>query len=224
MKKTIRIATYNIQHAMTGEATIAAVLRGLDADVAGVQEVDFCNTRSGGRDQPALLAGLSGMPYYRYTNAVDFRGGGYGTLILSKHPILTYETIPLPSGNFEPRAVGHAVLDMDGTRVDFFNTHLSYEDGAPRAEQFKTLAALLRPCRRYILTGDFNVDDLGEFAPVGAALVVNRKERVIGSFIESDAPIDNILFSAGFAEVEAGRVEQAGSDHYPVFATVTMDV
>ena len=223
MKKTIKIATYNVQHAITGEATIAAVLRGLDADVAGVQEVDFCTDRVGGRDQPALLADLSGMPYYRFTRAVDFRGGGYGTLILSKHPILAYETVPLPSGPYEPRAVGHAVLELGGTRVDFFNAHLSYEDRAIRTVQFRALAALTKPYRRFILTGDFNVDDLGEFDPVGAPLAVNREERVIGSFIESDAPIDNILFSAGFAEIEAGRVEEPGSDHYPVCATVTME-
>ena len=93
-----------------------------------------------------------------------------------------------------------------------------------RAGQFRALAALTKPCRRFILTGDFNVDDLGEFAPLGAPLVVNRAERAIGSFIESDAPIDNILFSAGFTEVEAGRLNVTCSDHYPVFATVTMDV
>ena len=223
MQKTVKIATFNIQHAMQGEEKIAAVLRGLDADAVGVQEVDFCNSRSGGRDQPALLSDMAGMPHYRFTPAVDFRGGAYGTLILSKHPIVEYETIPLPSDNHEPRAVGHAVLDIDGERVDFFNTHLSYESGALRARQFGALAALIKPCRRYIVTGDFNVDDLEEFAPLGAPLVINRKERVIGSFIESDAPIDNILFSAGFTEIGAGRLNVACSDHYPVFATVAAE-
>ena len=224
MRKQIKIVTYNIQHAMAaGEAKIAAVLRAAGADVAGLQEVDYCNDRSGGRDQPALLSEMAGMPYYRFTRAVDFRGGGYGTLILSKYPILAYETIPLPSGRFEPRAAGHAVLDIDGERVDFFNAHLSFENGALRAEQFAALAALTKPCRRFILTGDFNVDDLGEFAPLGAPLAINRAGRAIGSFVENGAPIDNILFSAGFAEVAAGRVDETYSDHYAVFATVTME-
>ena len=220
MQKTVKIATFNIQHAMQGEEKIAAVLRDLDADAVGVQEVDFCNSRSGGRDQPALLSDMAGMPHYRFTPAVDFRGGAYGTLILSKHPIVAYETIPLPSGKYEPRSVGHAVLDLEGERIDFFNTHLSYESGELRARQFMALAAQIGPCRRFILTGDFNVDDLDEFAPLGAPLAINRKERVIGSFIASDAPIDNILFSAGFAEVGAGRLCATCSDHYPVWATV----
>ena len=223
MKKTIRIATYNIQHAIPGEEKIAAVLRELRAAVVGVQEVDFCNSRSGGRDQPALLAALSGMPYYRFAPAIDFRGGTYGTLILSKYPVLDYETIPLPAGNCEGRAVGHAVLDVSGTRVDFFNTHLSYEQKSLRAAQFDKLAALVAPCRRYIVTGDFNTDDFAEFSPVGAPLAVNRQTRRIVSFPGDGSAIDNILCSAGFAEIEAGRVEATCSDHHAVFATVAME-
>ena len=143
-------------------------------------------------------------------------------MILSKYPILRYEPISLPSSEYEPRSVGHAVLDIEGTQVDFFNTHLSYESSAVRARQFGALAALLTPCRRYILTGDFNVNDLDEYAVLGAAVAINRKERVIGSFIESDAPIDNILLSAGFAEIAAGRLPAVASDHYPVWAEVKL--
>lgn len=222
MKNAFRIATYNIEHAAAGEKNVAAVLRELNAGVVGIQEVDLCNSRSGGRDQPALLADLSGMPYYRFAPAIDFRGGAYGTLILSRYPVASFEVVPLDAEGYEGRSVGHAVLDIEGTRVDFFNTHLSYENSGVRARQFGALAELLKPCRRFILTGDFNVEDLDEYAVLGAAVAINRKERVIGSFIANDAPIDNVLLSAGFAEIAAGRLPAVASDHYPVWAEVKL--
>lgn len=218
----MKIVTYNIQHAITGEEAIARVLKDLSPDVVGMQEVDCRNARSGGRDQPALLAKLSGMPHYHFAPATAFRGGEYGHLILSKYPIVRAETVPLPSDAHEKRAVGHAVLDVGGTEVDFFNTHLSFEDKATRTRQFAALADLLSPCRRFVLTGDFNTGDFSEFASLGAALMTNRAGRVIGTFVESNDPIDNILLSIGFVEQAAGRAEVHASDHYPLWADVTL--
>ena len=218
----LRIATYNIKHAAEGEDKIAGVIRAMDPDIVGIQEVDYLNTRSGGRNQPKLIAEAAGMPYYKFCRTIDYKGGQYGTLILSKYPITEYETVKLDASTYEGRAVGHAVIDVCGIRLDFFNTHLSYEDKAIRTVQFEKLSQLLAGCRRFALTGDFNTPDFDEFTGLGAAVMINRTERVIPSFPSSGKPIDNIILSEGFTEENAGRIEESYSDHYPVYADVVL--
>ncbi len=218
----LRIATYNIKHAAEGEDKIAGVIRAMNPDIVGIQEVDYLNTRSGGRNQPKLIAEAAGMPYYEFCRTIDYKGGQYGTLILSKYPITEYETVKLNSSTYEGRAVGHAVIDVCGIRLDFFNTHLSYEDKAVRTVQFEKLAQLLAGCRRFALTGDFNTPDFDEFTGLGAGIMINRTERVIPSFPSGGKPIDNILLSEGFTEENAGRIEESYSDHYPVYADVVL--
>ena len=49
------------------------------------------------------------------------QGGQYGTLILSKYPIVSSEVIPLESWDKEARSLGHAVIDLGslgGFRVE----------------------------------------------------------------------------------------------------------
>lgn len=217
----LTVATYNIKIAGQGEDNVAAVIREMGADIVGLQEVDYLTKRSGKRDQPALIAAAAEMPYYRFTHATDYSGGQYGTLILSKYPILQYETILLESGEYEQRAVGHAVLDVNGTSVDYFNTHLSYEDKETRSTQFVTLAVLLSRCKHWVLTADFNTEDMSEFAGLGAKLMINRADRKMTTFPGKNRAIDNILCSAGFAEVSAGTVTNSYSDHYALWAKLT---
>ncbi len=221
-KITLRIATYNIKHATEGEEKIADVIKTIGADVVGVQEVDYLNTRSGSRDQPAIIAKAAGMPYYRFTRSIDYRGGQYGTLILSKYPIVEYETVELYSAEYEGRALGHAVIDVDGVRLDFFNTHLSYEDTAVRAEQLRQIFLETLDCRRFCLTADFNTGVFTELYVIGAQTLVNDYGRELVTFPSSGKSIDNILLSAGIELGERGTVTESYSDHRPLWADVTI--
>ena len=221
-KITLRIATYNIKHAAEGEDKIADVIKTIGADVIGVQEVDYLNTRSGNRDQPALIAEAAGMPYYRFTRSIDYRGGQYGTLILSKYPIVEYETVNLYSAEYEGRALGHAVIDVDGIRLDFFNTHLSYEDTAVRAEQLRQIFLELSDCRRFCLTADFNTGVFTELYVTGAQTLVNDYGRELVTFPSSGKSIDNILLSNGIELAGRGTVTESFSDHLPLWADVEL--
>ena len=220
MPKTLRIGSYNIKHAADAKLnlkTIANVIKEAKLDIVGVQEVDLRTSRSDRVDQPRMLADLAEMPYYVFVRAIDYQGGQYGTLILSKYPIVSSEVIPLESWDKEARSLGHAVIDIDGRQIDFFNTHLSYEDKTLRTLQFFEVSEKTDLCKDFILTGDFNTADFNEFAILGANLI-NNQFRFYPTFPGGNSAIDNIVYTDSFKEVASGTVTQSYSDHYMLWA------
>ena len=220
MPKTIKIGSYNIKHAADAKLnlkTIAKVITENDLDIVGIQEVDLRTRRSNGIDQPRMLADAANMPYYVFVRGIDYQGGQYGTLILSKYPIISSEVIPLESWDKEGRALGHAVIDIEGFKFDFFNTHLSYEDKTLRGLQFAEVAEKTKACESFILTGDFNTADFTEFTVVGGNLI-NNAARWYPTFPGGNSAIDNIVFTDRFKEITSGTVTQSYSDHYMLWA------
>lgn len=218
----LRIVSYNIrnghdvQHDMS---LLAADLLTVQADIVGLQEVDVGTARVGGRDTLAELAAAAGFPYYHFCHAIDFEGGEYGTAVLSRYPITEFQTIRLPSpGAREARSVGHACLDVDGTRVDFFNTHLSCESDTLRALQLAELAELTAKHRAWILTGDFNTARLALFDCLGAADMANPNRYA--TFPESGEGIDNILCGTPWHIVDTGTLQNRHSDHLLLWAQI----
>ena len=220
MPKTLRIGSYNIKHAADANLnlnTIAQIIKSQKLDIVGIQEVDYKTTRSKKVDQPAVLAEYAEMPYYVFVRAIDYQGGEYGTLILSKYPIISSEVIPLESWDKEGRALGHAVIDIGGKTIDFFNTHLSYEDRALRTLQFFEVSEKTDLCENFILTGDFNTADFSEFGVLGANLL-NDTFRFYPTFPGGNSAIDNIVYTDSFKEIASGTVTQSYSDHYLLWA------
>ena len=220
VKMTLRIGSYNIKHAADASLnlkTIAKVITDANLDIVGIQEVDYRTKRSNGIDQPRMLADAAGMPYYVFVRGIDYQGGEYGTLILSKYPIVSSEVIPLESWDKEGRALGHAVIDVNGFQFDFFNTHLSYEDTSLRKLQFFEVSEKTDLCKNFILTGDFNTADFTEFTILGGNLI-NNNTRKYPTFPGGNSAIDNIVYSDCFKEIASGTVTKSYSDHYMLWA------
>ncbi len=219
MPTTLRIGSYNIKHGAEAGldlSKIGEVIKAQELDIVGLQEIDFKTTRANGVDQPKVLAEAADMPYHVFIPAIDFQGGKYGTLILSKYPIVSSEVIPLTSWDKEKRALGHAVIDIEGRKLDFFNTHLSYEDSGLRKLQFAELAEKINACENFILTGDFNTANFAEFKVINGS-PINNSKRNYPTF-DSGSAIDNILFSKDFSENASGTVTKSFSDHYMLWA------
>lgn len=222
---TLRIGSYNIQHGAlaSGDLTlIGDVIKNARLDICGIQEVDLGTARVNGADQPALLAAAAGMEYYRFTRSIDYRGGEYGTLILSHYPIEEFTATKLYSGEKEGRAVGHAVINVNGRRIDFFNTHLSYESRELRRVQFGELRGMLDNCGTYILTADFNTEDFGEFDALGYGALVNNRANRLVTFPGASTAIDNIVVSADIKPGACGTVRESHSDHYMLWSKLTV--
>ena len=219
----LRVACYNIRHGHDAGLDMAVLARDIlssSPDVVGLQEVDVRTTRVHGRDTLAELAEAAGFAHYAFCRAIDFAGGEYGTAILSRYPIRTFTVIPLPSaGAHEMRTVGHAVLEVDGERVDVFNTHLSYESHALRLPQFEALAALTAQHPSWILTGDFNTADTGCFDAFAGADLANPGKYA--TFPGTGEGIDNIVCSPPWRIADTGVLPNSHSDHLLLWAELT---
>lgn len=219
---TLRVGSYNIKNGAGVNhdmSILAEDIVGLNLDIVGLQEVDIGTSRAKGLDTLKLLAEATGYQYYYFTKAINFGGGGYGTAILSRYPIVNHEAVLLetPSG-YEQRAYGHAVIDVNGVNVHFFNTHLSYEKKEIRDAQMAQLAEATNASRGYILTADFNTAALGEFTVFTDATLVN--EGKYATFPSSSSAIDNIVLESGWRIVDSGMLASNKSDHNMLWAEI----
>lgn len=216
----LRVVSYNIRHGHDVNhdmSQLAADILAVGADVVGLQEVDVCTSRVHGRDTLCELAHALGWEHYRFCRAIDFAGGGYGTAILSRFPIVSFEQthfdVPAPR---EGRAVGHAVIDADDERVNVFNTHLSYESDELRAGQFAALADLVAHTPAWVLTGDFNTANPAHFDVLGNASLANPNRYP--TFPASGEGIDNIVCASPWRITDTGTLQNHHSDHLLLWA------
>ena len=223
----LKIASYNIKNGayVKHDFTILAEdLTRIDADIVGLQEVDMNTTRNGNQDTLAILSENTPYKYYKFCHCIDHQGGEYGTAVMSKYPIVSFEITELESFGLEQRALGHAVIDVNGKNIDFFNTHLTYqeEEDETCAAQFITLAEEFSKCEKAIMTGDFNTPHFEDFEPFGDIVMVNNYDTVLPSYEGADA-IDNILATKGTNILDYGiddELETAHSDHFLIWAVL----
>lgn len=155
------VATFNIKACSNGTKLneVAAAIKESAADIVGLQEVDMVCKRSGLQDQPALLSHLTGLPYYYFSKAMDYSGGQYGTLILSRYKITQGKTIALTTAQgIEPRSMGFCEMDINDCKLNVLNTHLSCSTAEATHICLKSLAQNIQALglESFILLGDFN--------------------------------------------------------------------
>ena len=84
----VRVLVYNV-HAGKDAAgkesvqRISDVVKSIDPDIVLFQEVDKGTKRSGGVDQPAAYAKLTGL-HVAFGKSLDYDGGEYGIAVLSR--------------------------------------------------------------------------------------------------------------------------------------------
>jgi endonuclease/exonuclease/phosphatase family metal-dependent hydrolase len=231
--RTLRVLTYNIHHAEGVDKKldiprIANIIKATEADLVAVQEVDFKTKRTGNVDTPAELAKLTGMHVY-FAKAMDYQGGAYGQVLLSKHPLTDTRTHPLPptEQGVEPRIMAEARLKIGDQSIAFFGTHLDHQNESRRLKQVEEIAritASLKDDTIALLAGDLNARP--DSAPI-ATLLRNWTDPSAGKgllTIPADKPksqIDYVLYRPK-DRLRATEVkvleEPVASDHRPVLA------
>ncbi|MBE6762771.1 MAG: endonuclease/exonuclease/phosphatase family protein [Ruminococcaceae bacterium] len=233
---TLRIGSYNIKNGELVNHEFKAIADDIlskDLDIVGLQEVDKFCVRSKFADTMELLKEYTGMQYYAYFKCIDLygdedtygEGGAYGTAILSKYPITETDEIELNNGKtVERRLLTHAAIDVDGTVVNFYNTHLTIASDAIRQSEFRIVANTVKDKENCILVGDFNVDSYGEFEVLKPLTYINNPETDFITHPEGDRKIDNICFSSEFslAEDAYGLLENHHSDHVMLYAELEL--
>lgn len=227
--QSIRVVSYNIHHGEGSDGAvdlerIADILRGLDADVICLQEVDRNLPRTDKRDLPAELSALLGMQVFFDSN-FDWEGGEYGNATLTALPVSAWENIALPGpSEAEPRGCLRTTLQVDGVEIDVLNTHL----GLKSAERSEQAAAILKlvSSRPTILAGDLN--DRPDAAPIIALTAQLRDaagpENAAPTYpaTKSRARIDFILATDAFTATAFRTIQTpetaVASDHLPIVA------
>lgn len=225
----LKIATYNIANGYWcghDMKKLADDILKVSPDIIGLQEVDrFCK-RSKFIDTVKLLSELTGYKYTHYTKNIALEGdrstygqeGEYGTAVLSKHPILSAEAVMLDSANYEQRGYSKCSIDVNGEKLTFINTHLTYENTEKRKEQLVHLGEVLKNESSFFLTGDFNTETFDDFKPITNGTLTNNEKTRFESFPATKVAIDNIVYSSDFERIIANTVPSNASDHIMLWA------
>ncbi|HEY8503861.1 MAG TPA: endonuclease/exonuclease/phosphatase family protein [Gemmataceae bacterium] len=231
---TLRVLSYNIHH---GEGTdgkvdldrVAKVLKAARPHLVALQEVDRNTRRSGGVDQTAVLARLTGM-HGSFGKAIDFQGGEYGQAVLSTFPIRSVEVHRLPGKTEqESRVAVEARVEIDGRPLTFLSTHLQHDDGPTREKQAAKIVELFaRGGGPMILAGDLNaLPDSPPLKVLAERWAVATADRKLLTFPSAEPvrQIDYILYRpADRFRVVGSEViaEKVASDHRPVLAVLEL--
>jgi endonuclease/exonuclease/phosphatase family metal-dependent hydrolase len=233
----LRVLTYNIHHGEGADGKfdlgrIAKLINSLEPDLVAVQEVDVKTRRSSGVDQAAELARLTRLHPF-FARIIDYEGGPYGLMILSRHEPLKRASHPIPyHPNEEPRVLAEVRVRLvgGGPEVAFFNTHLDYRAEAIRVKQVERIAQVMADVRPplVILAGDLNAEPT---SPPMRRLLQGWRDATPADALTypSDKPvkkIDYVLYrpSPRLKLVESRVIEEpVASDHRPVLAVFEVE-
>ena len=113
----IRILSYNIHRAIGldrrfAPERIVEILKGHNADIVLLQEVDEGAPRSDKLLLAKELADAAGYPHYVMGHNVTLRKGKYGNATLSRFPIVNERNIDLTVGIRKRRGCQHTTLNL----------------------------------------------------------------------------------------------------------------
>ncbi|MEV5988047.1 endonuclease/exonuclease/phosphatase family protein [Streptomyces sp. NPDC052051] len=239
---SLRVATYNI-HAGAGEDGVfdlertARAIRGLDADVIGLQEVDVhWGTRSDFADEARDLARRLRMrvffaPIYDLAPAEGHaERRQFGVAVLSRYPVTSAENheitrlstqesdpVPAPAPGF-----AEVTVQVRGTFVHVYSTHLDYraDPSIRRIQVDDMLAVLAADSGPKVLVGDFNAEPSApELARLWGPLTdAAPSGGMTYPAVDPAQRIDLVTVSPEITVTGTHEVATVASDHRPVVA------
>jgi endonuclease/exonuclease/phosphatase family metal-dependent hydrolase len=228
----LRIASYNVHRCVGTDGRrdmqrVAHVIRELNCDTIGLQEVDSSAGPGRPSQQLEYLAAATGMQYVAGTTLVR-HDRAYGNGLLTRRKILAVRQHDLSLWRFEPRGALEVDLDVAGTCLRVFVMHLGllpYE----RRFQMRRVLRILRAMpldQPIVVLGDIN-----EWLPISRPLrwlhgLLGKPPR------QRSFPVWAPMFALDRVwvrprgsllkfDVHRSALSRHASDHYPVKAVVT---
>lgn len=225
----LRLASYNVHRAIGRDRRrdpdrILAVLREIDADIYGLQEVE-----AHGDDGAHMLAWLAKeLDCHPVAAPMHQRHDGhYGNGLLTRCPTRAIDLVDLSWRRAEPRGAIAADVDCDGQHLRVVSTHLGLIP-AERREQVERLMRLFswKEDDRAVLMGDLNEWFLWgrplrhlhrHFDPTRAIATFPARRPVFA--------LDRVWTHPGSMLVDlrahATPLARVASDHLPLVATLS---
>jgi endonuclease/exonuclease/phosphatase family metal-dependent hydrolase len=226
------VATYNI-HTCVGvdrrydPDRTAAVLRELDADIIGLQEVDARHRLNRHLNQWDYFAAATGLRALAGANVSDHRGR-FGNALLTRFPMQLLQHIDLSVGTYEPRGAIDAEVLVDGRKLRVVVTHLGLHAGERRLQIARLLDALAQKpidADAMVIMGDLNEwrGRRGGIPALDRRLGRAPAPRTFPSWLPV-LPLDRI-YAGGGANLHAVAVHRSplarlASDHLPLLAAL----
>ena len=228
----VRVVNYNLHNGFNtdghlGMEAIARVIEDQQPDVVGLQEVTRGWVVNGSLDMLTWLSQRLEMPYV-YGPTI---GSLWGNAILSRLPILEWESVDLPpEGLILSRGYLWVRLDLgDGQELLVIDTHLhSTRKGMDiRTQQTEVILDFWNGDDRTVIMGDFNArryDPQAEMLrQAGLKDVLDLAGIEPGYTVPSEAPryrIDYIWLSPDLDARDVAITPSEASDHMPIVAAV----
>lgn len=227
----LRIASYNVHRCMGTDgrsdvSRIAEVIKELNCDTIGLQEVD---SRPGARSdsrQLEFLADATGMQAVAGSTIVR-HDRAYGNALLTRREILEVRRHDLSFRGYEPRGALEVDLDVSGTRIRVFVMHLGLIPSERRFQMRKVLQVLRGvPADQPVVV----VGDINEWLPLGRPLrwlhgllgkpPWQRTFPVYAPLFALDRVWVRPRGSLLQLTVHRSKLSRRASDHFPVKAVV----
>ena len=236
----MRVLSWNIHKGIGGRdrryriERVIEVIAAAAPDVICLQEVDSGVPRSQMHDQPELLAEKLNFEHSLYQRNVDVRDGGYGNLVLSRHPLRWQHHMSLRLKWRKPRGAQLCIIEAPAGPMLLVNWHLGLAGVERRwqvstlleSEEFAEHAALPT-----LIAGDFNDwrDQLHNACFAGAGFThVTTPIAAFRSF-PAYMPMGSLdkAFARGrlhvhTAEVIKSALTRDASDHLPLLLDVDL--
>ena len=231
----LNVLSFNTQHCLnyiTREIdfqNVANLIKDLDADIVGLNEMRGEGPIEGYEAQMKILAELTGYYYYFGQAILVNEKGPYGNGILSKYPIKCVEKIMIPDPepklahqHYETRCILKATIDI-GTDLTFMVSHFGLNLDE-RVSAVKTLVPALER-EKCIFMGDLNTTPEEPMMDDIRARMVDADDYLTEKKLSfpSDKPeikIDYIFVSEDIKIEYADIPERVVSDHRPYIAKI----
>jgi endonuclease/exonuclease/phosphatase family metal-dependent hydrolase len=230
----VRVLTYNIHHAEGTDgkldlARISKIISSVQPDLVALQEIDFKTDRTGGVDQAAELARMTGLHVAPGPN-IDYQNGRYGTATLSRWKIVSHQNHQLPNFGGEQRGVLVTEFEIEngGPRLHFLGTHFDHRsDERERLASTKFVNELIGQIEGpALLAGDLNAvpdsDTLNRLESSWTNATAEKPLPTIPSKVPS-RQIDYVLYrpATEWRVIEARVLEEpVASDHRPLLVVL----
>lgn len=250
-EEELRVMSFNIAHGRGMDdiqdlSRTAEVIEDSGAEIIGLQEVDrHWSERSDFEDQAQWLAEELDMHYVYGANLNEEPeeegepNRQYGTAVLSEYPIIDSENHLLtqiiePDGHNEQRGLLEATINVKGTHLKFYNTHIGLKENE-RLLNVEEILDIMGQSEKYsIIVGDFNaypgdteIDMMADnypdvFAELGKddayTFPPYYEDPETGEITEPDARIDYIFADDRLNLLNGEVIQTYYSDHLPIIA------